>query len=139
MTPCSPLSSNRRFGGTYPLHLQGRRIVQSSDGLHGVTSQKTILFITTAVKTSDPTLVCLFVFFFLSSLDFRVYKVLFRLYSVEWQDDSQKICWKEVVMAYFIDYPRICQERLRKNTIAVVPAKIRKEPVSNKCKIKLSL
>jgi hypothetical protein len=25
MTPCSPLSYNRRFGGTYRLHLQGRR------------------------------------------------------------------------------------------------------------------
>jgi hypothetical protein len=26
MTPCSPLSFNRRFGGTYHLHLLGRRI-----------------------------------------------------------------------------------------------------------------
>jgi hypothetical protein len=25
MTPCSALSFNRRFGGTYRLHLQGRR------------------------------------------------------------------------------------------------------------------
>jgi hypothetical protein len=25
MTPCSLLSANRRFGGTYRLHLQGRR------------------------------------------------------------------------------------------------------------------
>jgi hypothetical protein len=25
MTPCSPLSFNRRFGGTYHLYLQGRR------------------------------------------------------------------------------------------------------------------
>jgi hypothetical protein len=25
MTPCSPMSFNRRFGGTYRLHLQGRR------------------------------------------------------------------------------------------------------------------
>jgi hypothetical protein len=25
ITPCSPLSFNRRFGGTYRLHLQGRR------------------------------------------------------------------------------------------------------------------
>jgi hypothetical protein len=25
MTPCSPLSFNRRFGGTYRLHFQGRR------------------------------------------------------------------------------------------------------------------
>jgi hypothetical protein len=26
MTPCSPLSCTRRFGGTYRLHLQDRRI-----------------------------------------------------------------------------------------------------------------
>jgi hypothetical protein len=25
ITPCSPLSVNRRFGGTYRLHLQGRK------------------------------------------------------------------------------------------------------------------
>jgi hypothetical protein len=30
MTPCSTLSFNRRFGGTYRLHLQGRRIVQAA-------------------------------------------------------------------------------------------------------------
>jgi hypothetical protein len=30
MTPCSPLSCTRRFGGTYRLHLQGRRIVQQT-------------------------------------------------------------------------------------------------------------
>jgi hypothetical protein len=35
ITPCSPLSDNRLFGGTYRLHL--------------------ILFITIAVKTSNPT------------------------------------------------------------------------------------
>jgi hypothetical protein len=28
MTPCSALSGTRSFGGTYRLHLQGRRIVQ---------------------------------------------------------------------------------------------------------------
>jgi hypothetical protein len=28
MTPCSPLSVNRRFGGTYSFHLQGREKVQ---------------------------------------------------------------------------------------------------------------
>jgi hypothetical protein len=47
MTPCSPLSSNRRFGGTWRLHLQGRRKVQQTieqAGLHGVISQKMILF-----------------------------------------------------------------------------------------------
>jgi hypothetical protein len=30
MTPCSALSGTLRFGGTYRLHLQGRRIVQQS-------------------------------------------------------------------------------------------------------------
>jgi hypothetical protein len=30
MTPCSPYSCTRRFGGTYRLHLQGRRIVQQT-------------------------------------------------------------------------------------------------------------
>jgi hypothetical protein len=29
MTPCSPLSCNRRFGGTYRLHLQGRRMISA--------------------------------------------------------------------------------------------------------------
>jgi hypothetical protein len=75
VTPCSLLRCNRRFGGTYRLHLQGRRhllaeIFSSTlkmeaicspkrrlhlNRLHGVTSQKMILFITTAVKTSNPT------------------------------------------------------------------------------------
>jgi hypothetical protein len=31
MTPCSALSGTRRFGGTYRLHLQGRRIVQQQE------------------------------------------------------------------------------------------------------------
>jgi hypothetical protein len=30
MTPCSPLNFTRRFGGTYRLHFQGRRIVQQT-------------------------------------------------------------------------------------------------------------
>jgi hypothetical protein len=30
ITPCSPLSFNRCYGGTYRLHLQGRRIVQQT-------------------------------------------------------------------------------------------------------------
>jgi hypothetical protein len=96
VTPCSPLSCNRRFGGNYRLHLQGRRIISARtsrqagskqiifqpenryckkievagrlelgppkrwlqlNGLHGVISQKMILFITTAVKTSNQTFV----------------------------------------------------------------------------------
>jgi hypothetical protein len=76
MTTCSPLSFNRRFGGTYCLHLQGRRNKFSKNlffrpwrwrryvlpksqltlkEIHGVISQKMVLFITTAVRTSNPT------------------------------------------------------------------------------------
>jgi hypothetical protein len=81
MTPC-------RFGGIYRLHLQGRRKPATCllagflnlflqlwrwrryvppkrqlklNGLHGVISQKIILFIATAVKTSNPTCLYLFV------------------------------------------------------------------------------
>jgi hypothetical protein len=60
------MENNRRFGGTCRLHLQGRRISQERNheasrrlnfnGLHGVISQKTVLFITTAVRTSNSTL-----------------------------------------------------------------------------------
>jgi hypothetical protein len=83
MTPCSPLSLNRRFGGTYRLQqaaesachllacwfsqilfLRPRKWMQyvppkrrlKLNGLHGVISQKMVLLITTAVKISNPTL-----------------------------------------------------------------------------------
>jgi hypothetical protein len=65
ITPCSPLKVNRRFGGTYRLHLQSRRTRwkryspkrrMTFNGLHGVISQKIVFFITTAERTSDPTL-----------------------------------------------------------------------------------
>jgi hypothetical protein len=60
---------NRRLGGTYRLHLQGRKICERgtsvsrllqpkrrfTQDLHGVTSQKTTFFIVTPVKTSDLT------------------------------------------------------------------------------------
>jgi hypothetical protein len=75
MTPCSPLRVNRRFGGTCPLHLQGRpwrwRLYDppkrrlTLNKLHGVMSQNMILFITNAVKTSNPTRLCTLVFFIL--------------------------------------------------------------------------
>jgi hypothetical protein len=42
MTPCSPLSVNRRLGGTYRLHLQGSS--EMSVDTHGVISQKMIFF-----------------------------------------------------------------------------------------------
>jgi hypothetical protein len=79
-TPCSPLKVNRRFGGTYRLYLQGRRVSRARNqceiswqaekfrrwrryippkrrltfnGLHGVISQKTVHFIITAMRTSN--------------------------------------------------------------------------------------
>jgi hypothetical protein len=76
ITPCSLLSVNPRFGGTYRLlatcfHVgfllslffrlwRWRRYVPQKhwltlNGLHGVISQKMVLFITTAVRTSNPT------------------------------------------------------------------------------------
>jgi hypothetical protein len=32
-TPCSPLKAKRRFGGTYLIHLQGRRSVKVGGSL----------------------------------------------------------------------------------------------------------
>jgi hypothetical protein len=90
ITPCSPLSVKRPFGGTYRLHLQVRKTSLTSggilptcfhacflfrlffrpwrwrryvppklrltlNGLHRGISQKMVLFITTAVRTSNPT------------------------------------------------------------------------------------
>jgi hypothetical protein len=75
ITPCSPLKVIWRFGGTYRRHIQDRRISHTRNqheaggnlcsfplklqltfnGLHGIMSQKIELFITTAVRTSDPT------------------------------------------------------------------------------------
>jgi hypothetical protein len=92
ITLYNPLKVNRRFGGTYRLHLQGRKISRGKNqpisachllsrwclarlilrplrwrqyvlpkrrlifnGLYGVIPQKIILFITTAVRTWNPT------------------------------------------------------------------------------------
>jgi hypothetical protein len=49
---------NRRFGGTYHFHLQGRKNPQARNQREEVaatTSQKTAFFIVTAVKTSNLT------------------------------------------------------------------------------------
>jgi hypothetical protein len=74
MAPCR-YCVKRRFGGTYRLRLQGRKIRERgtnvsrwlqalkmepkrrfTQDLHGATSQKTAFFIVTAVKTSNLTL-----------------------------------------------------------------------------------
>jgi hypothetical protein len=62
MMPCSPLSVNRRFGGTYRLHLQGRRNKFSKKPAACLLAQRTTrrhipdddILITTTVKTSNP-------------------------------------------------------------------------------------
>jgi hypothetical protein len=68
MMPCGPLKVYRLFGGTYRLHLQGRKIsrtrnqrestcqamsVLTFNGLHGVIAQNFVLFITAAVRISN--------------------------------------------------------------------------------------
>jgi hypothetical protein len=65
--PCSPYM-NRRFGGTYRLHLQGPKSAEQETSvrarrqvLHGAISQKKDIFITTAVKISNPTSLFAFV------------------------------------------------------------------------------
>jgi hypothetical protein len=54
---------NWRFGGTYHLHLQGRKLAEEESvlarhlpthSLHGAVSQKKETFITAAVRTSNP-------------------------------------------------------------------------------------
>jgi hypothetical protein len=62
--PCHSEKVYRRFGEKYYLHLQGRRVGQASmkqrlnsafTRLHGVIIQKIGSFITTAVRTPNPT------------------------------------------------------------------------------------
>jgi hypothetical protein len=56
------LKVNRRFGGTYRLHLQGwiiraryQRESRWKAGFHDIISQKKVRFVTTGVRTSNPT------------------------------------------------------------------------------------
>jgi hypothetical protein len=76
VAPCTS-RVNRRFGGTYRLYLQGRKIREGgtsvsrwlqryvpskrrfTQNLLGATSQKKAFFIVTAVKTSNVTLIYL--------------------------------------------------------------------------------
>jgi hypothetical protein len=56
---CNQLKINRRFGGTHHLHYQARRMSQTRNQPEAirkksVISQKTPLFMTTAVKTTNP-------------------------------------------------------------------------------------
>jgi hypothetical protein len=79
ITSCCPLQVNRRFRGTYRLHFHllshwflswlilrtwrwGRHVSPKRrlafNGLHGVISQKIVLFIATALRTSNPASCC---------------------------------------------------------------------------------
>jgi hypothetical protein len=53
IAPCS-VYMIRRFGGTYHFYLQGKKISQARNGLHGAIFQKMATFITTAVTASEP-------------------------------------------------------------------------------------
>jgi hypothetical protein len=44
ITPCSPLKVNRRFGGTYRLHLQGPRISQARNQREAGGEQSSVGF-----------------------------------------------------------------------------------------------
>jgi hypothetical protein len=60
ITPCSPLKFNQYFGGTYHLHLHGRRISRARNQRESRWQAETIVpFITTAVRTSNPTILFL--------------------------------------------------------------------------------
>jgi hypothetical protein len=135
VTPCSVLRCSRCFGGTYRLHLQGwrkffskkqhwfllkfflqpcrwRRYVPPKrrlhlNTLHGVTSQKMILFITTAVKTSNPTSMLL-----LQSRNHSVYIILVYTINYVYMSLSvstvldltlkQNIMLEWLVLSYFV-------------------------------------
>jgi hypothetical protein len=49
--PCSPLKVNPRFGGTYRLHLQSRRINQARNQLEAGSKQSSCLAYSSTLKT----------------------------------------------------------------------------------------
>jgi hypothetical protein len=78
ITPCRPLKDNRRFGGIYRLHFQAYLALKwrqyfpqecplSFNGIHGVICHKILLFITTAVRPSNPANYIMLVTFFFSN------------------------------------------------------------------------
>jgi hypothetical protein len=116
MTPCSPLSFNRRFGGTYRLQIQfclpsaclllllnlflrpwrWRRYFPPKRGfklnrLYGVKSQKMILFITTTVKTSNPINLKVH-----SNTTFYRIGCLVSIWNVQRQTDSQSYTYLHI-------------------------------------------
>jgi hypothetical protein len=63
VTPGSLVKVHQRFRGPFCLHHQGDQALmmeaaktsEMSTRLHGVTTQKTVIFVLTAVRTSNPT------------------------------------------------------------------------------------
>jgi hypothetical protein len=53
ITPCSPLSVNRRFGGSYRLHLQGRKISQARNRCQAGSKENSGLLKTEATCFSE--------------------------------------------------------------------------------------
>jgi hypothetical protein len=141
MTPCSLLKVNRRFGGTYRLHLQGRRIRRASNqresrrqaeqgwflarlilrpwrwrqyvtpkrrltftGLHGVISQKIVLFITTALRTSNPSSTYLIIRVVPSSILTLTVRAVPRVMRV-WVPQQTWICWTDESLTTAALYP----------------------------------
>jgi hypothetical protein len=82
ITPCSPLSVNRRFGGTYRLHLQGRRNQHESRWRPGETG---IAVVTCHLLSR----------WFLSQLMFSTLKME-AICSTETSVDTKRTTWRYI-------------------------------------------
>jgi hypothetical protein len=75
ITPCSPMRVNRRFGE----HIAWRwrwyvppKSWSTLNRLHGIISQKMVLFVTTGMRTSNPTSIILSLFHIHSAYIFQI-------------------------------------------------------------------
>jgi hypothetical protein len=77
MTPCSPVKVNRRFGRTYRLHLEGRRVSQARNQHVAGSQQRATLMVagywlvSCIVTFMDPFFRSFIVFFFFILVDTR--------------------------------------------------------------------
>jgi hypothetical protein len=67
ITPCSPLKVNRRFGGTYRLHLQGRRKAEQETSVKAEATSVDFQWTTRRYIPEESTPQCInsFTFFYL--------------------------------------------------------------------------
>jgi hypothetical protein len=74
ITPYSPLSINRRFGGTYSLHLQGKKISRARNQRETrcVISQKMVLWMINVLNNESP----LYIFIKILNIPTEVFEVL---------------------------------------------------------------